>query len=313
MTLQRVLITGGAGFIGSHTVDLLLSQGLSVLVLDNLSSGRLTSLPMHHPQLEFVEGDILDYHLLVKLLSGCDAVLHLAAIASVSQSIDHPIDSFRVNTQGFLHVLQAVRQVNNQIRIVYASSAAVYGEAQTLPCRDDVPLIGLPLSPYAVQKMDCETYAHLYAQLYGLSSLGLRYFNVYGQRQDPLSPYSGVMSRFLAAYQQKTAFTLFGDGLQSRDFIEVTDVAWANGQALQSTYTGVLNIATGQPTTLLDVIQCLGTASQIALPIHYAPARAGDIRASYALTEKAKKHLGFCAAVSLQTGIKKLLQPQQTP
>src|SRR3990167_9899318 len=211
--LQRILVTGGAGFIGSHTVELLLQQGKQVVVLDNLSYGKQANLNLQHPDLEFIEGNILEYPLLVDLLSSCDAVLHLAALSSVQQSIEHPIYSFQVNTQGFLHVLQAVYKAKRPIRLVYASSAAVYGNLAQLPCREDQPLMGLPLSPYALQKMHNEQYAHLYKELHGIPSLGLRYFNVYGQRQDPQSPYSGVISRFVDSYLKDHELTLFGDGL----------------------------------------------------------------------------------------------------
>jgi UDP-glucose 4-epimerase len=307
MTLQRILMTGGAGFIGSHTVDLLLSKGWQVLVLDNLSSGQLNNLDLQHPRIEFVEGDVLNYPLVVKLLSGCDAVLHLAAMTSVPRSIEDPIYSFQVNTQGFLHVLQAVRQARRFIRVVYASSAAVYGNTLVLPCRDDVPLTNEPLSPYAAQKTHCETYAALYRQLYGVPSLGLRYFNVYGLRHDPDSLYGGVVNQLLAAYQQNKSFTIFGDGLQSRDFIYVADVARANYLALQGRYVGVLNIATGIPSTLLDLIDNLQAVYQKRLDFHFAAVREGDIRASYACINATQQYLNFCYAVSLQEGMRRML------
>ena len=196
MKPQHILVTGGAGFIGSHTVDLLLRQGKHVIVLDNLSSGKLENLNLQHPDLEFVEGDILEYPLIEDLLRGCDALLHLAAISSVQLSIDNPLYSFQVNTLGFLHVLQAIYKTKRPIRLVYASSAAVYGEVKELPCRDDTLLSGTLLSPYALQKRQDEEYAELYARLHAIQSLALRYFNVYGPRQDPHSPYSGVISRF---------------------------------------------------------------------------------------------------------------------
>src|SRR3990167_3787792 len=246
MKLNRVLVTGGAGFIGSHTVDLLLKQDKQVIVLDNLSSGRLTNLNMQHPNLEFVEGDILEYPLIEDLLKNCNAVLHLAAIASVPMTIEDPIYSFQVNVQGLLHVLQAVHVTKRAIRVVYASSAAVYGNAASLQCRDDVPLSSPPISPYALHKINNEQYADLYARVFGVNSLGMRYFNVYGARQDPSSSYSGVISRFIDAYKNNTELKIFGDGLQSRDFIHVGDIAHANVMALESAYAGVLNIAMGQ-------------------------------------------------------------------
>lgn len=303
---QRILITGGAGFIGSHTVELLLQQDVQVTVLDNLSSGKLTNLELSHPNLEFVEGDILEFPLVSDLVLGCDAVLHLAAIASVPLSMENPIYSFQVNMQGFLHVLEAVRTSGRPIRLVYASSAAVYGDAAKLPCSDEQPLQGDLLSPYALQKFDNELYADFYARQHAISSLGMRYFNVYGHRQDPNSPYSGVISLFLGAYKENKELTIFGDGKQSRDFISVKDIARANVLALQNDYSGVLNIATGTPETLLNMIKYLEEAGGHPAVINYKEARAGDIRASYASTQMAKKHLGFEYTISLSEGMKEL-------
>jgi UDP-glucose 4-epimerase len=308
MAIQRVLVTGGAGFIGSHTIDLLLQQDKQVLVLDNLFSGRIDNLNLQHPNLELIEGDILEYPLLKELVASCDAVLHLAAIASVPLSMTEPIYSFQVNVQGLLHLLQAVHQIKRPIRVVYASSAAIYGEVNELPCRDDKPLSAKPLSPYALQKLNCEEYADLYAHLHQINSLGLRYFNVYGPRQDPNSPYSGVISRFLEAYQNNVPLTVYGDGLQSRDFINVADIARANILALESQYHGALNIASGQPETLLKMIECIETAGQRPAMTSFQPAREGDIKASYALTQMAEKHIGFKSTISLQQGIAALVR-----
>ncbi|OGT38363.1 MAG: hypothetical protein A3F12_01485 [Gammaproteobacteria bacterium RIFCSPHIGHO2_12_FULL_38_14] len=309
MMPQRILVIGGAGFIGSHTVELLLSGGKQVVVLDNLSSGRLDYLPMTHPDLEFIEGDVLEYPFVLDLLKDVDAVLHLAAISSVQQSIEKPIYSFQVNTQGFLHVLCAIQEIKRAIRLVYASSAAVYGAVHSLPCRDDVPLNNPPLSPYALQKVQNEMYAELYANLYSLPSLALRYFNVYGPRQDAHSPYSGVMSRFLAAYQADQPLTIFGDGLQSRDFIHVHDVARANCLALEKSHViGALNVATGEPKSLLDLIEYINDFGQKKAEVSFQPGRLGDIRASYASTQKAKEQLEFKYQIPLQEGMKLMMQ-----
>lgn len=306
----RILVTGGAGFIGSHTIDLLLQAGLQVVVLDNLSSGKLTNLPLQHPNLEFVEGDVLEFPLVVDLLTDCDAVLHLAAISSVPLTIENPIYSFQVNTQGFLHVLEAVRKAGRDIRLVYASSAAVYGEVDELPCRDDQMLRGKMLSPYALQKFDNELYATLYMRQHGIKSLGLRYFNVYGCRQDPASPYSGVISRFLAAYKSGSELSVFGDGLQSRDFISVKDIARANFLALQNNYNGWLNIATGKAETLLNMISYIEAAGQRKAQICFKEAREGDIRSSFASTALAKGCLGFEYSIPLMDGLKELVLEQ---
>jgi UDP-glucose 4-epimerase len=304
---MRILITGGAGFIGSHTVDHLLDQHHQVLVLDNLSSGNLAYLNLQHPQLEFIEGDVLEYPLVFDLLKDCDAVLHLAAIASVPLSISEPIYSFQVNTQGFLHVLQAVRQLQRPVRVVYASSAAVYGDITSLPCDDTKALHTTPLSPYALQKMHDEHYANLYYRLFGIKSLGLRYFNVYGPRQDPHSPYSGVISRFLTAFANKQPLTVFGNGEQSRDFITVKEVAKANALALTSDFHGAVNIATGTPETLLNVITYLEAASGQSAIVRFEAARSGDILSSYGSTQLAAEALLFKATTALKDGIKPLL------
>jgi len=307
MTVARILVTGGAGFIGSHTVDRLLQQGKEVVVLDNLFSGKLTNLNLQHPQLEFIEGDVLEYPLLVDLLKDCNAVLHLAAIASVPYSIEHPIYSYQVNVQGFLHVLEAIRQSKRSIRLVYASSAAVYGEAKTLPCSDEVPLDSIPLSPYALQKIENERIAALYQHQYQVRSLALRYFNVYGPRQDPRSTYSGVISRFLDDYQKQQGLTIFGDGQQSRDFIHVHDVANANELALNHHQAGMINIATGRAETLLSLVSCIEKAGGHPAPCTFASPREGDIKTSYATTDKAMRELSFNYTISLQEGVKLLL------
>ena len=306
--IKRVLVTGGAGFIGSHTVDLLLAQGADVVVLDNLSSGKLTNLNLSHPNLEFIEGDVLELPFLTDLMAGCDAALHLAAITSVPLSVEEPIFTFQVNTQGVLHVLEAVRKTRRNVRVVFASSAAVYGNTTDLPCKENGALNIPASSPYALQKRHAEEYATLYADLHGIQSLALRYFNVYGERQDPASPYSGVISRFLDAYKKSTELTVFGDGLQSRDFIHVNDVAAANVLALKNTYHGALNVATGATETLLDMIKYMERAGNHSAQYAFAPARAGDIRNSYGAVEMAKQHLGFSATVTLEAGMKGLVQ-----
>lgn len=306
--IERILVTGGAGFIGSHTVDLLLEEEKQVLLLDNLSSGKLENLNLRHPNLEFIEGDVLEYPLLVELMEGCDAVLHLAAIASVPLTIENPIYSLQVNTQGFLHVLHAVSKSKKPIRLVYASSAAVYGNVNELPCRDDATLSGMVLSPYALQKIHSENYATLYEKLHGVRSLGLRYFNVYGSKQDPSSSYSGVMTHFLNAYKNDNELKIFGDGQQSRDFIHVSDVAKANLLALQNDVAGVINIATGIPNSLLNIVKFLETAGKKPAKVQFEKARVGDIQASYGTTKLAEDLLNFRYKIDLSKGIQGLLE-----
>lgn len=306
--MRQILVTGGAGFIGSHTVDVLLSQGANVIVFDNLLSGKLSNLDLSHPHLKFIQGDILDYPALQAAMAGCDAVLHLAALPSVPKSIENPVESLRVNIQGFLHVLQAIREMKRSVRLVYASSAAVYGAAETLPCCDDQPPAAEALlSPYALEKANDEYYAALFARLFGVTSLGLRYFNVYGVRQDPSSPYSGVISKFIEWYQHDHAITIFGDGKQSRDFIYVGDVARANVLALQGDYCGVLNVATGVPETLQSLVRYIEAVSGKPAQVDFVAARAGDILDSYAKVDNAEKKLGFRYQTPLAQGIRSLL------
>lgn len=305
--MKTILVTGGAGFIGSHTVDLLLSKGYRVVVYDNFTSGKLANLAWSHAQLRVVQADVMDYLALIKEIKVCDAVLHLAALPSVPKSIEDPIGSLKVNLLGMLHVLQAIREVNKNIRFVYASSAAVYGEGKVLPCSDEHALHADALSPYALEKATNEEYAALFSRLFNIKSIGLRYFNVFGPRQDPSSIYSGVISTFIARYRNQEVLTIYGDGLQSRDFIHVTDVAHANCLALESLFDGVLNIATGQPQTLLDLIRCIEEAGHYPAKIDFVPARAGDIRESYATVDHAKKMISFSSVVSLLDGIKEMV------
>lgn len=306
--MKKILVTGGAGFIGSHTVDLLLENGFSVIVYDNFSSGKLPNLNLFHSQLEVVQGDILDYPKLLKEMARCDAVLHLAAMISVPLSIENPVQSLNVNMLGFLNILQAIRELNKPIRLVYASSAAVYGNAEKLPCRDDVPLSAPVLSPYALEKMNNENYSDLYFRLFEIGGLGLRYFNVYGPRQDPKSPYSGVISKFVDQYRKGEPIKIFGDGEQTRDFIYVTDVAKANLMALQNDYCGVLNIATGVPESLKKLVQYIEQVGGKPTTIEYAHARPGDVVHSYASVEKAKMYLDFQSNIGLERGVDLLMK-----
>jgi UDP-glucose 4-epimerase len=306
--MKRILVTGGAGFIGSHSVDLLLREGKEVVVLDNLSTGKLSNLNLFNPSLRFVQGDILDYSLLCQELARCDGLLHLAAIPSVHQSMEHPIETIKTNTVGFLHVLEAIRHTPHPVRLVYASSAAVYGSPAALPCSDDdeeAPL--MTLSPYALEKANNERYAHLYARQFGIHPLGLRYFNVYGPRQDAASPYSGVITTFIEHSKKQQLVTIYGDGEQSRDFIHVTDVARANVSALESDYCGLLNIATGVPETLINLLNYIEKMTNKPVEKVYAEKRPGDISNSYATIQKAQRYLGFRFTLPLLEGIRALL------
>lgn len=305
--LQRILVTGGAGFIGSHTVQLLLQQQKEVIVLDNLSSGNLSHLDLSNPLLEFIEGDVLEFPLLEEIMEKCDAVLHLAAIASVPLSFEDPVYTMQVNTQGVLHVLQAARKIARPIRIVWASSASVYGDGLPLPLQDQLQLNVAATSPYALQKRQAEQAAELFGRLFNIPSLALRYFNVYGDRQTVHSSYSGVITRFMHAYSHNQPLTIYGDGHQSRDFIAVQDVARANVLALHHDVAGVINIGTGLAHDLLTLVQLIEQTGGKKAQIEYQPMRPGDIQFSFAAVKKAKELIDFNAEITFEAGIKHFL------
>ncbi len=299
---MHVLVTGGAGFIGSHSVDRLLAAGARVRVLDNFSTGRRENL-QPHPSLEVMEGDIRERATVDAALAGISHVLHLAAQVSVATSMEQPLASADVNVGGFLNVLDAVRR-HPVKRMVYASSAAVYGVPARLPLHEEDPM--LPLSPYGLEKSINDQYAALYREIYGQSTLGMRFFNVFGPRQDPASPYSGVISLFVRHLKEGQPLTVNGDGLQTRDFIFVADVAAANLRALQSDVGGECNVATGHSVTLLQMIDALGAAAGRKPEILHGAPRAGDIRHSSADNRRLATQLGLDHFTSLKDGLAQL-------
>ena len=303
--MDKVLITGGAGFIGSHTADLLMKNGVAVRVLDNLSSGFRGNLPEDHALLEFVEGDIRDKAIVNRCMQGVSHCLHLAAQVSVVASIEDPEFSAQQNIVGFVNVIEAVKN-HNVKRLVYASSAAIYGNPVVIPLAEDVEKT--QLSPYGVEKQVNEQYADLYKYLNNTSSLGQRFFNVFGPRQDPKSPYAGVIALFVDRISAGKPLTVFGDGEQTRDFIYVGDVARANVAALLATNVeGACNIATGLKTSLLDLIQVLSDITGQQSEITFDAPREGDIVHSLAVTRKMNEELGVTAEVSLKQGLEKLI------
>ncbi|MBV1776600.1 NAD-dependent epimerase/dehydratase family protein [Burkholderiaceae bacterium DAT-1] len=298
-----ILITGGAGFIGSHTVDALLQRGLSVRVLDDLSTGKRENLP-DHPALEFMQGDIRNSVDVARAMKGVSRVLHLAAQVSVQASIDQPATSAERNIAGFINVLDAARHAC-VARFVYASSAAVYGQPVHLPLNEASE--PNPASPYGLEKLINDQYAHLFSQLYGVKCLGMRYFNVYGPRQDPRSPYAGVLSIFKDRILADKPLTVFGDGEQTRDFIYVGDIAEANCRALLTDGEGVVNVGTGTRITLNQVIAELGLSTGKAIKVDYQTAREGDIVHSATENIELINMLGAFKYVSLGDGLKRLL------
>jgi len=301
---MHIFASGGGGFIGSHTVEKLLEGGATVTVYDNFSSGKRINLPLH-PALQVVEGDIDDLDSVRSAMAGADAVLHLAAQVSVRASLEEPAFSCRANILGFVNILQSAVECGIK-RLVYASSAAVYGAPASLPIDEESATA--PLSPYGLEKLVNDQYAALFASLHGLSSLGLRYFNVYGPRQDPASPYAGVISRFADRYRAGEALRVFGDGGQTRDFIYVGDVARITAAALSHDATGVCNVGTGRTASLLDLIAALEQiGGKPAEVVHDAP-QAGDIRHSATSIARQRALFGETPFTPLAEGLQSLLE-----
>lgn len=302
---MKALVTGGAGFIGSHIVDRLLKEGHEVTVLDDFSTGHRQNLA-DHKKLQIIEGDIRDFNMVNECMQGVDWIFHKAAVASVPKTVNDPIGSSAVNYQGTLHVLEAARQ-NNARRMVFASSAALYGDEPTLPKVET--MLPVTLSPYAVDKLASEYACGMYTKLYGLETVSLRYFNVYGPRQDPSSPYSGVISIFADKLNQGTAPTIFGDGEQTRDFVYVSDVVEANMQAIsQDAPVGqVINIATGNRITLNELLNTLYEINQLKFSAEYQDPRQGDIKESYANVSKAAALLNWNSTIELNVGLRSLV------
>lgn len=308
---MKALVTGGAGFIGSHLAEALCRRGAKVVVLDDLSEGSLANLAWrkNSDQLEFVQGSVLDTQVVRRLLPGCDWVFHEAALVSVPRSVAEPLASNSLNLEASLQLLVACRDLGVK-RFLFASSSAIYGESEISPKREDLP--PMPLSPYALQKYAAEKYAQLFHQLYGLTTTAFRYFNVFGPRQAFNSPYSGVIARFCTVMLQKQAPTIFGDGQQTRDFTYVENVVEANllaAEAPQSAVAGrVFNVAGGQSISLLDLVNELGRLTGQALAPRFEPVRPGDVRHSAADIVAIEKALGFEVKVSWQEGLSRTLE-----
>lgn len=300
----HVLVTGGAGFIGSHSVDALLDACVGVTVLDNFSTGKAGNLPAAHPRLRVIEGDIRDPGAVANALAGATHVLHLAAQIFVQVSIREPVTSCHSNVIGFLNVMDGARRAGIK-RMVYASSAAVYGTPEGLPLDENSRTA--PLSPYGLEKSIDDQYAALYRHLYGFSAMGLRYFNVYGPRQDPASPYSGVISKWSDALRTGRPLRIFGDGQQTRDFIYVKDIARYNLLALQRDEGGVCNVGSGRSVTLLALIEALELAADARAERKFEAPAAGDIQASAMSPKRLNEVFGAQATTPLLDGLQALL------
>ncbi len=300
---KKALVTGGAGFIGSHIVDRLLADGHEVVVLDDFSTGHRSNLPENHASLTIVEGDISDSEIVQQCMENIDWVFHKAAVASVPRTVNDPVGSSAVNYQGTLHLLEAARK-NNVKRFVFASSAALYGDEPTLPKVET--MCPVTLSPYAVDKLASEFACGMYTKLYGVETVCLRYFNVYGPKQDPSSPYSGVISIFTDKLKKKETPTIFGDGEQIRDFVYVGDVVEANMKAVTTNNVEgqYFNVATSRKITLNSLLEILCGIYDSDFNVNYDEPRKGDIKESYAVIDKAESILQWKPVVKLEQGLK---------
>jgi UDP-glucose 4-epimerase len=302
--LTKVVVTGGAGFIGSNLAAELLKRS-RVTVIDDLSTGHLENLGEILDGVEFIKGSVTDLQLLRSAFADARAIFHQAAVPSVQRSVDNPLASNRANLDGTLNVLVAARDCGAE-KVIYASSSSVYGDTPTLPKRED--MIPNPKSPYAVSKLAGEYYARVFSELYGLKAVSLRYFNVFGPRQDPRSEYAAVIPRFISRLLEGRPPIIFGDGEQTRDFTFVKDVVAANVLAMEDDVEGVFNIASGRRTSLNELAARLTAILGLNLgPIYDAP-RPGDIRDSLADISAARERLGYEPEFDLETGLEETVR-----
>ena len=304
-----VLVTGGAGFIGSHTCERLVRAGHRVRIVDDLSSGRRSNLAAVAMDVEFIELDIRDFDKLLAAANGCEIIIHLAAVASVARSVEEPLDTHAINATGSLNVLEAARQAGTR-RVILASSASVYGDEPELPKTESSRVD--PLTPYAWQKLSSEFYGRFYKKEHGIEFLALRYFNVYGPRQDPDSPYSGVLSIFAERAAAGQPLVIYGDGEQTRDFIHVKDVSEINLRAAEAgaPLPQFINVATARETRIIDAARLIREAAGATGSgdgILFEEPRTGDIRRSYATGELMIKTLGHRPAVPVADGLRELV------
>jgi UDP-glucose 4-epimerase len=302
--MAHYLVTGGCGFIGSHLVDGLEHAGHRVTVLDDLSTGRRDNLS---PATTVIVGTVTDPSTVAQALHGIDGVFHLAAIASVERSREEWRSTHATNQTGFINILDTLAQAKARVPVVYASSAAVYGDVETAPIAESQPL--RPLTAYGADKLGCELHAHVGAVVHRLPSTGLRFFNVYGPRQDPRSPYSGVISVFCDRLRRGQPIQIHGDGMQQRDFIFVGDVVEFLMRAMATTAVGsrVFNVCTGTATSVLRLAQLIAELCNVAPEIEFQPARPGDIRVSLGAPNQAETQLGERARVDIRDGLMQTL------
>jgi UDP-glucose 4-epimerase len=307
---MKILVTGGAGFIGSHTSQRLVQAGHQVRVLDDFSTGKRINLKSVEDEIELLKIDIRDFAGLRQACKSIEVIIHLAAVSSVVKSIDDPLTTHEVNATGSLNVFHAAR-LENVRRVILASSASIYGNHPQLPKTENSPT--QPLSPYAWQKLNGEFYGRFYSRLYGTEFIALRYFNVYGPRQDPSSPYSGVLSIFTQRASRGEPLVIYGDGNQTRDFIHVSDVAEINLRVVESDWPlpEVINVSTGKETRIIDAAWMIQNASGSTAGIAHDKPRQGDIRRSYASNKLLVKTFGYQPQVSIEEGLRDLMEEER--
>jgi UDP-glucose 4-epimerase len=303
---MKYVVTGGAGFIGSHIVEELAQQHHEVVILDNFFSGKMENIQpfLNKKNVTLVKGTISDLSGLKKIFEGAEGIFHEAAIASVPRSIANPLASNEANVTGTLNVLVAARDCGVR-KVLFASSSSVYGNTPTLPKRED--MTPNPLSPYAVSKLTGEQYLKVFSEVYGLKTLSLRYFNVFGPRQDPKSEYAAVIPRFITKILSHESPTIYGDGGQTRDFTYVKDVVQANIRAMESEAQGVFNVAYCKRIDLNELATIIMEITGITVPLVYEPPRTGDVRDSLADITRAQEAFGYAPDYSVKKGLKETI------
>ena len=308
MKIKRAVVTGGAGFIGSNMVDRLIAEGIEVIVIDNLSTGKKENLSHLLNDIEFIYGDISNLELCRKVVKGIDIICHQAALGSVPRSVKDPLSSHLSNVNGFLNILIAAKEEGIK-RIVYASSSSVYGDHEDLPKYEDK--VGNVLSPYAATKKIDEIYANVFTKCYGMECIGLRYFNIFGPRQDPNGAYAAVIPKFIKLIKEGKSPTINGDGSFSRDFTYVENAVQANLLALTTTnkecFGEIFNIGTGGQTTILDLVNIIKKELKSDVKIIFGDKREGDIPHSNACIDKATHLLDYKPIIDFEKGIIKLI------
>ncbi|MCX6688220.1 MAG: SDR family oxidoreductase [Methanoregula sp.] len=299
---MKYIVTGGAGFIGSHIIEELVNRGDEVVILDNLFSGTMTNIEpfLSQKNVSFVKGSVTNLDLLKEIFSSADGIFHEGAIASVPRSIANPVATNEANVTGTLNILVAARDCGVK-KVVFASSSSVYGNTPTLPKRED--MTPAPLSPYAVSKLTGEHYLRVFSEVYGINTVSLRYFNVFGPRQDPESEYAAVIPKFITSILARQSPTIYGDGEQTRDFTYVKDVVQANIRAMESQAQGVFNVAYCQRINLKELASEIMEITGISVPLNFELPRIGDVKDSLADISRAQEAFGYKPVYTVKSGL----------